>query len=82
MARRFKIHYTIQTTTKSHCGNCHTYLDLLCEDNLNKKTPTMFYICWRCKRVYEVGAGEVPREGYEETKTKDKTKANPDATAL
>jgi hypothetical protein len=54
--------FTIQTTTKSHCGTCHGYLDLLCEASLTKKHLTMFFICWPCKRVLQVGIGDVPRE--------------------
>ncbi len=54
--------FTIQTTEKSHCGICNGYLDLLCENSLTKVHLVMFWICWPCKRVTEVGVGEVPRE--------------------
>lgn len=55
--------FTIQTTEKSHCGQCNGPLDLLIEDNLNKKNLFIFYICWPCKRVVQAGFGDVPREG-------------------
>ena len=54
--------WTIQTTTKSHCGHCMGYLDLLCEDYPAPGSP-MFYICWTCKKVLQAGEGEVRREG-------------------
>jgi len=52
---------TIQTSTKSHCGTCNGYLDLVFEDNLRKKRPMILSICWACKRVFIAGQGEVPR---------------------
>lgn len=53
--------WTIQTTTKSHCGQCDRYLDLLCRDQPTKRSP-MFYICWHCQRIFVAGVGQVKRE--------------------
>lgn len=56
-----KSRFTIQTSTKSHCGECDGYLDLLCKDNPSLHS-LMFWICWHCKRVTQVGVGPVERE--------------------
>jgi hypothetical protein len=51
--------YVIQKSSSSLCGQCEKPLDLLCFEFAE---GPMFYICWFCKRVTEVGKGEVRRE--------------------
>jgi len=56
--------YVIQKTTGSFCYHCTGLLDLLIEDR-PKSTGIelpMFYICYKCKKVYHIGVGEVVRE--------------------
>lgn len=59
--------YLIQKASKSHCPQCHKMVDLLCTDDERDMLRALkhnhwFYICWNCKKIYEVGKGEVYRE--------------------
>lgn len=57
--------YVIQKTNKSFCYKCNKKVDLLASDNLtsdNLREDAMFYICWNCKTVAQVGVGPVKRE--------------------
>lgn len=52
--------YVITLTTKTHCPTCNKLVDLLTKNwSMNKP---MFYICWDCRKIFEVGKGEVRRE--------------------
>lgn len=57
--------YLLQKANKSRCYHCHKHVDLLCtnEEILKalKRWP-WFYICWHCKKVFEIGRGEVKRD--------------------
>jgi uncharacterized protein with PIN domain len=60
-----KSNYIIQSAYKSHCPKCNKIVDLLCtdEDMLQAlKRKHWFYICWHCRKVFELGKGEVKRE--------------------
>lgn len=57
--------YILTKTEKSRCPHCNKHVDLLStdEDILHGlKHSHWFYICWHCKRVYEIGRGEVKRD--------------------
>lgn len=57
--------YILQKADKSHCPGCKKYVDLLCTDEPMLealKRKHWFYICWNCKRVFELGKGEVLHE--------------------
>lgn len=43
---------------KSICYACKEHLTLIQHKEF-KKTAAMFYICWNCKKILEVGKGEV-----------------------
>jgi DNA-directed RNA polymerase subunit RPC12/RpoP len=60
-----KSNYVVQTTTKSKCLHCDKHVDLLCHEWAGPKRERAFYICFECKRIYEVGRGEVRREKVE-----------------
>lgn len=53
--------YVRQLTTRSHCGNCHGNLTLVCPDDPGPNDPFL-YICWECKRIVQAGVGEVEEE--------------------
>ena len=59
--------WVISTSSKSHCGRCDGYLDMLTSDNdlSPSNTNPWFWICWKCHRVCLVGVedGDVRREG-------------------
>jgi len=60
MARKF----VIQKDDKSHCPQCLETVDLLIPiDILTRPYGPMFYICWKCKTVAQVGVGPVKRQG-------------------
>jgi uncharacterized protein with PIN domain len=50
--------YIIQHTTKSHCPHCKGEVELLTREEPVKQGP-MFYICWPCKLIAQIGHGEV-----------------------
>lgn len=52
--------YMLQSTDMSFCPDCKSNVDLLCTDGDSLNTTQWFYICWKCKRVYQLGKGEVP----------------------
>jgi len=54
MSRLYK--YMRIKTEKSFCPHCSRNVELLCSD---AKNSPMFYICWDCKLIAEVGIGEV-----------------------
>lgn len=43
---------------KSHCPDCKETVDLVQDIFVRKRLP-MFYICWKCKKLWEVGYGEI-----------------------
>ena len=45
-------------THSSFCPDCKGDVSLLCPIKLRTPAPS-FYICWECKRVFQVGAGPV-----------------------
>jgi uncharacterized protein with PIN domain len=54
--------YIMHLIEKSVCPQCHKHVELLCEEyHIKKGLPAMFYICFDCRKVYEVGVGEVKR---------------------
>jgi uncharacterized protein with PIN domain len=54
-----EISYVRLKTAKSTCSKCHGPLTLL---QRKDGFSTMFFICWKCQRVYQAGVGEVPEE--------------------
>jgi hypothetical protein len=56
--------YVIQKTDGSYCPKCYQLLDLLIKDKPSKEEP-MFYICFDCVKVFQIGVGEVRREDIE-----------------
>lgn len=53
--------YLLQDSPKTHCKGCDNSVTLLCEDDkLSVNALPWFYICWVCKRVFQVGKGEIP----------------------
>lgn len=51
--------FVIQKTNGSFCYKCNKKVDLLISDNM--RVDAMFYICWNCKSVAQVGVGPVER---------------------
>lgn len=47
--------YVIQKTEKSICPDCSQKVDILCRENGNMDYG--FYVCWNCKKVWQVGVG-------------------------
>ena len=54
--------FIITQTPKSHCPQCGGSVVLLAREDMAKSAP-MFYICWTCNLVSQVGVGPVQREG-------------------
>lgn len=52
--------YVIQKEEKSFCPDCEGKVSLL-TPRFPKPRDVMFYICFRCSRVAEVGRGPVPK---------------------
>lgn len=50
--------YVIQNAYKTHCPKCSGPVALLCHEMMSKRSP-MFYICWTCRWVTQVGKGPV-----------------------
>jgi len=48
--------YGLYSVDKSRCPGCKKYPVLLQSDNIQEP---MFYICWSCQKVFQVGVGEV-----------------------
>lgn len=53
--------YCLVTMDKSYCPVCKEHVTLLCRKERQTKSP-QFYICWKCKNVYEAGKGEVRKD--------------------
>lgn len=53
--------YVMQMTEKSCCKYCNKMVEILIAKNPNRLTP-IFYICFDCRKVFEIGHGEVGRE--------------------
>lgn len=51
--------YVTQVMPKSRCLSCGERPTLLTHENPTRK-EAMFFICWKCKTVAEVGKGPVP----------------------
>ena len=47
-----------QSTGKSRCPECDTFMGLISHQIVNK-WPT-FFICWSCRKMWQVGVGPVP----------------------
>lgn len=56
-----KSKYVTQVTERSVCPICNKHLTFLCHARTVEGQP-MFYICWNCRTVAEVGKGPVPQE--------------------
>lgn len=52
--------YVMQYDEKSFCKKCGKNVELLVQENPVPHRP-MFYICFHCMDVAEVGVGEVKR---------------------
>jgi hypothetical protein len=50
--------YIILFAEKTKCPECHGIVYLMQDKRLRKRYP-MFYICWLCDRIFEVGKGQV-----------------------
>lgn len=59
---RRKSIYASVLSDHSFCPDCGEYVTLIyhIEDQLNNP---QFYICWSCDKVFQVGIGEVKKEG-------------------
>lgn len=55
-----KSRYEIQATEKSFCPDCHQPVDMMADDSTSL-SRSWFYICWACKKVFEIGVGPVER---------------------
>jgi uncharacterized protein with PIN domain len=58
-----KADYVMQMDEKSFCKYCGKSVELLCPD-VAKFTPIRdkwFYICFDCRKVFQIGRGEVQR---------------------
>ncbi len=51
--------YILTLAEKSFCPDCMNPVTLLGREDC---TGGMFWICFPCQKVYEVGIGEVPKE--------------------
>lgn len=60
MSDEFLNKYIIQLADKSYCPECKQNVKLLIYDGIMNIEGPMFYICFKCSKVYEVGIGEVP----------------------
>jgi len=56
----FEEKYIIQLTNKSYCPRCNQNVHLLIHGGVQEVQKPMFYICFKCEKVYEIGVGEVP----------------------
>jgi hypothetical protein len=50
--------YVLQHDDHTFCKYCGKEVELLCE-RTGRKTNNWFYICWPCKKVFQLGLGEV-----------------------
>jgi hypothetical protein len=58
------MYYIIQNAPRTTCKYCHAPVSLLCnEAGWTDRAHPAFYICFGCKRVFNVGAGEVMNKG-------------------
>jgi len=53
-----KSKYIFQPADDTRCEFCHNIVFLLCREDLKEDKP-MFYICFHCKTIAEVGIGPV-----------------------
>lgn len=51
--------YILVSTTQSYCPDCHVTVDLLCHADIIRAAS--FYICFICRKVFQVGVGPVNR---------------------
>jgi predicted RNA-binding Zn-ribbon protein involved in translation (DUF1610 family) len=52
--------YILQKADNTLCPNCGKTVQLLCKESLFS-TGSMFYICWFCEKIFQVGIGEVKK---------------------
>ena len=53
--------YILQVDEKTFCKYYGKSVELLCHAMAGRGSY-MFYICFDCRKVFQVGKGEVPRE--------------------
>jgi DNA-directed RNA polymerase subunit RPC12/RpoP len=54
-----KLHpWVLTKADRSHCPHCHHTTTMLSRIDLPKPPAPMFYICFRCQRIFEAGVGE------------------------
>lgn len=67
-----QVSYIVQNCEKSFCNKCNAKLSLLCPEqpsayalNTLNQHWAMFYICFTCRIIYQIGVGklETEREG-------------------
>lgn len=51
--------YLLILTTKSFCPYCNKHLRLLQREDCK---GVMFYVCWTCHTIFQVGKGEIKEE--------------------
>jgi DNA-directed RNA polymerase subunit RPC12/RpoP len=51
--------YVLTDTEKTRCPHCGANVTLLSHA---RKFEPAFYICWHCRKVFQVGVGEVQKE--------------------
>ena len=56
-----KSKYILQKTDKSFCKYCNNKVSLLCHFS-DMISFASFYICFKCKKVFEIGKGEVKKD--------------------
>ena len=56
-----KSNYIIQETEKTFCKYCGKPVHLLCHWTVRTNVPA-FYVCFPCKKIFQVGHGEVGKE--------------------
>ena len=53
--------YILQNAEKSFCSECHEPIDMLADYYMAQARPS-FYICWPCKKVWQIGVGPIERD--------------------
>lgn len=62
-----KSNYILQDRSTAHCPQCQRICHLLCHDRFSDSKARRFrkpwfFICFTCKKIFEVGQGEVRYE--------------------
>ena len=53
------ISYVLQKSTSSKCKYCEEYVFLLIEEGPDVFHCPVFFICFKCERVFQAGIGEL-----------------------